>query len=240
MANTIKITIVFDNTTLIPDLTTEWGFACVIEIAGGKILFDTGNDGKILLTNMAHLGFYPKNFSRLIISHMHWDHVGGVIEFLRKNSNVTVYLLASSLNDDIKLIKSICKSVVLVNESLEIVKGLYSLGDLPGIVNEQSVVIKTNDGLVILAGCAHTGMIKIVERARFLFPDMPIKLLMGGFHLLHEKAESVIEHLETLKMLKVQKLAPSHCTGEEQIKLCQNLYASNYIKAGDGLKVQFK
>ncbi|MBN2410915.1 MBL fold metallo-hydrolase [candidate division KSB1 bacterium] len=240
MTNTKKISIVFDNTTLDPGLKTEWGFACVIELDNEKSLFDTGNDGKILLSNMARLGYAPKDFSRLIISHMHWDHVGGVIDFLHHNSDVIVYMPASSLTDDINMIKSISKSVVLVSEPVEITDGLFSLGDLPGYLNEQSVVLKTDEGLVVLTGCAHPGVLNIVKRARVSFPDVPVKLLIGGFHLLHDSTESVIELIEKLKRLNVQQVAPTHCTGEKQMELCRQLYAGHYIKAGAGLKLQFK
>ena len=171
---------------------------------------------------------------------MHWDHVGGVIDFLRSNPDVNVYMPSSALIDDINLIKSLCKLVVPVNDSIEIVEGLFTLGDMPGLLHEQSVALKTTEGLVVLTGCAHPGVVNIVEKARSLFPDLPVNLLIGGFHLLHEQVESVIELVEQLKSFNVHKVAPTHCTGENQIELCRHLYAGHYIKAGAGLKLHFK
>jgi metal-dependent hydrolase (beta-lactamase superfamily II) len=81
----IRITIVSDNNGPVPDgehpvprLGTAWGFACVVETADDRILFDTGSDGGMLIANMHALGIDPSGMDALVISHEHWDHVGGI------------------------------------------------------------------------------------------------------------------------------------------------------------------
>jgi len=81
----IRITIVSDNNGPVPDgehpvprLGTAWGFACVVETADDRILFDTGSDGGMLIANMHAIGIDPSGMDALVISHEHWDHVGGI------------------------------------------------------------------------------------------------------------------------------------------------------------------
>ena len=53
-----------------------------------KILFDTGCNGVELLFNLKKLGYTPKDFGILFLSHQHWDHIGGLFEILEENKNL--------------------------------------------------------------------------------------------------------------------------------------------------------
>ncbi len=76
------ITIVYDNNLPDKRLQTAWGFACVIEGLAETILFDTGGNGKLLLSNMAAAGFNPEQIDSIVLSHIHADHTGGLHAFL--------------------------------------------------------------------------------------------------------------------------------------------------------------
>jgi 7,8-dihydropterin-6-yl-methyl-4-(beta-D-ribofuranosyl)aminobenzene 5'-phosphate synthase len=56
-----------------------------------SILFDTGGDGRMLLANMAALGFNPEELDAVVLSHAHSDHTGGLADLLGANPDVTVY-----------------------------------------------------------------------------------------------------------------------------------------------------
>jgi len=71
----MKIIIVYDNRTLDPNLTSGWGFACLV---GDDLLFDTGGDGRTLLSNMAQMGIDPAGIRTVVLSHAHGDHTGGL------------------------------------------------------------------------------------------------------------------------------------------------------------------
>ena len=86
----VKITTVFDNTSLNPNCTPEWGFAAVLELPDETILFDTGNDGHILFDNLTALGFGETTFSKVVISHMHWDHTDALGRYLAQWPNAQV------------------------------------------------------------------------------------------------------------------------------------------------------
>ena len=95
----MKLTTVYDNEVYLEvsatGLTSEWGFSCLIEVSGERILFDTGGDGSILLRNMERLGIDPEDLTTIVLSHEHWDHTGGLSDLLMTNRDAEVYLLAS-------------------------------------------------------------------------------------------------------------------------------------------------
>jgi 7,8-dihydropterin-6-yl-methyl-4-(beta-D-ribofuranosyl)aminobenzene 5'-phosphate synthase len=73
-----------------------WGFSCFVEVEGApKILFDTGADGNILLSNMERLHIDPRDIEEVFISHGHFDHIGGLSAFLKVNSDVKLYVPVS-------------------------------------------------------------------------------------------------------------------------------------------------
>ncbi|MBN1561390.1 MBL fold metallo-hydrolase [candidate division KSB1 bacterium] len=235
--NSIIITIVFDNTTLRADCTPEWGFACVIESPAETILFDTGNDGQILLANLKALGFGETRFSKIIISHMHWDHCGGLQKILQLNPDATVYFPASATPAERE--KSGAKNYVLVKEAQEVNPHVHTLGEMPGRANEQSLAVITQKGLVVITGCAHPGIVEILKAARTLFPDEKIYLSLGGFHLNQHSDEQVRAIVAEFKSIGVERAAPTHCTGDDAIQIFAQEYDENYVKAGVGLRIEF-
>jgi len=88
----MKVTIIYDNTSIRPDLQADWGFSALVETKERKILFDTGANGRILLSNMQKLKIDPKEIEDVFISHLHWDHIGGLRNFLQVNNKVRVWV----------------------------------------------------------------------------------------------------------------------------------------------------
>lgn len=211
----MKITIIYDNTS-IGELEADWGFSCLVEFDKRKILFDTGADGSILLSNMEKLGIDPTEISEIFISHGHWDHVGGLLDFLKINDKVRIYV-PQSFSDFFGTGKTLGIKKVVITKPKEIHKNIFSTGELEGI--EQSLVIKTKRGLVIVVGCSHPGIEKILKAAsQFGKPYA----LIGGFH--------GFDKYEILKDLEV--ICPTHCTQHTlQIK---ELYPDKFVQGGAG------
>jgi len=88
----IMITIVYDNNAGREDLTTSWGFSCVVQGLEKTILFDTGGNGRILMSNMQKVGLDPQQIDAVVISHSHGDHTGGLASFLDWRGKVPVYI----------------------------------------------------------------------------------------------------------------------------------------------------
>ena len=230
----ITLISIYDNYQINPELKTAWGFGLVIETPFEKILFDTGSDSSVLLFNMKKLGIDPKSIDKVVISHIHGDHLGGLEGFLEENNKVTVFI-PNSFPDSIRnMIKSYKADFVNVSDSIKISDFIFSTGELYGPPEEQSLVINSKKGLIVITGCAHPGIVNVVKKAKEMFPEKNIYLVLGGFH--HPPKKVVYE----LKKLKVEKVAPSHCSGDLIIEAFKEEYKENFIKNGVGRIIEIE
>ena len=177
----MHITVICDNNSYKQGLNTAWGFSCLVTGVGKTILFDTGPDGPLLLDNMEKLAIEPAGIDTVFLSHIHPDHTGGLTGFLEKNSDVTVYLLKSFPAKFRESILASGAKVIEVEQSVKICENVYSTGRVGKLRKEQALIIRTDSGLIIIIGCAHPGIVKIVNTAKQLLKDN-ILLVMGGFH----------------------------------------------------------
>jgi 7,8-dihydropterin-6-yl-methyl-4-(beta-D-ribofuranosyl)aminobenzene 5'-phosphate synthase len=219
----MRVTIIYDNTVYKKGLEADWGFSCLVELPPSllpkgwqepvdkEILFDAGANGKILLSNMKKLNIDSASIDEVFISHAHFDHTGGLSAFLNLNNNVIVYAPIS-----LRGVRGV-KELIYINESLKIHENVFSTGELQGI--EQSLVIKTEKGTVIIVGCSHPGIGNILKSAsQFGKPYA----LIGGFHGFSE--------FELVKDLEV--ICPTHCT--QYIDEIKSLYPEKYVAGGAG------
>jgi 7,8-dihydropterin-6-yl-methyl-4-(beta-D-ribofuranosyl)aminobenzene 5'-phosphate synthase len=233
------ITVVFDNNPYKKGLETGWGFSCLIKGMEKTVLFDTGADGSILLDNMEKLGIDPEVVDTLVLSHAHSDHVGGVYSFLQKNRKVTIYLPESFPESFKDHMRQYGAHIIEVKESVEILEEVYSTGEMGPGLKEQSLIIRTLNGMVIITGCAHPGIVNIVKRAKELFDD-EVLLVMGGFHLMGKSRSEVDTIISDMKKLGVRYVAPCHCTGDKARKLFQQSYREHFISIGVGKRIDGK
>jgi len=231
-ADVLKITIVYDNNPFAPRLKTAWGFSALVEYRGQALLFDTGGDGRILLENMQVFGIDPVRIQTVVLSHAHGDHTSGLSALLKGGEKPTVYLL-SSFADNYKRQLGQVTQVIEVAPGQVIAEGILTTGEMKGNEPEQALLIRTKHGLVVMTGCAHPGIVRIIERAIELTID-PLYLVLGGFHL-GEKGETEISTILTdFRRLGVQKVAPCHCTGERAITRFAAEFRQDFVQAGVG------
>jgi len=86
-----KVTILYDAFGENPRLTPDWGFSALVEYAGKRILFDTGNNAEIFERNAKALGIDLKRLDFAVISHRHGDHIAGLNYLLKVNPKVRIY-----------------------------------------------------------------------------------------------------------------------------------------------------
>lgn len=229
----LSITVIYDNNPYKDGLETAWGFSCIIKGTEKTILFDSGGDGSILLANMKKLGINPEEIDLVVLSHIHNDHVGGLSSFLKVNPDVTIYIPESFPSGFKKNISKYNAEIVDVSEPVEIGEGIYLTGELGQKIIEQSLVINTEKGMILITGCAHPGIATIVNKVKDLYKK-DILLAMGGFHLSRER-ESEIRHLIAgLKSSGVKYTGPTHCSGNTARQLFRNEFNLNYVDIGVG------
>jgi 7,8-dihydropterin-6-yl-methyl-4-(beta-D-ribofuranosyl)aminobenzene 5'-phosphate synthase len=126
-AKMISITIAYDNTSMDEaKFRSDWGFSCVVEVSGKKILFDTGAKPEILLENLEKLQIHLSAIDEIFISHHHWDHTGGLKELYKKHP--CKIFIPPSFN--------FSKGVTLSESLTQIGENIYSTGEIKKV--EQS------------------------------------------------------------------------------------------------------
>lgn len=211
----MKITLIYDNTASRNDLQTDWGFSALVEIENTPtILFDTGANGEILLNNMKKLGIDPASVDEVFISHAHFDHTGGLSEFLNNSNTTKIYIPPS-----FRGLKG--TGVTRITEPARLHEGVYSTGELDGI--EQSLCVKTDKGIVIIAGCSHPPMNTILDTARQFGT---IYGIIGGLHGFSDYA----------LFSDVKLICPTHCT--QHIAELKTMYPEKYIEGGAGTVIE--
>ena len=227
------ITVVYDNNPFDKEFETGWGFSCLLSGIEKTILFDTGPDGSSLLRNMQKLTIAPESIDVVVLSHIHNDHTGGLQSFLQKNPDVCLYLPKPFPEEFKDNIRAYGAKLVEVEQALEICGDVYSTGWLGRRIKEQALAVRTNRGLVVITGCAHPGIVKIVNKAKDLLRD-DIFLVMGGFHLEWTLAGKVEKIVLAFRRLNVQYAAPCHCTGQKAKGLFEKHFSEKYIDLGAG------
>lgn len=238
MKTNFNLTVLYDNNPLLNNLQIDWGFSCLVEFANTKLLFDTGDNGKILLNNLKKLGIDPKSIDIVFLSHFHHDHTGGLKDFLQANSKVKVYYQYSFPQEIVDVIKNTGAEPVSVSESIEIVPGIYSLGEIAGKIPEQVMAVQTNKGIVIVTGCAHPGIITILDKAKTKFSHESIYMVIGGFHLHKTNANEINDVALQLFKMDIVNLAPTHCTGNEARIMFKEVFDKGYVEIGVGKVVE--
>jgi len=233
----ITIKIVYNNVVFNRELIPSWGMACVIEGLEKVILFDTGGDGRILLSNMKAMGINPGSIDIVVLSHIHGDHTGGLRSFLDVNSDVTVYIPSSFPGNFKQSITERKSYLIEVSKPLKICNGVYSTGELGTWIKEQSLVVKTEEGLILVTGCAHPGIVEIAKNTLRLYDDI-LYLITGGFHLGGVSEKKIETIISELKDCGVKKVGPSHCTGDFAIQKFKQAWGINFIEAGCGAVIK--
>ncbi len=272
-SSTGQITILYDAFGNDAAMRKDWGFSALVEVAGKRILFDTGDDRDIFAANIKTKGVDLTNLDFVVLSHRHSDHMAGLSHVLSVNPKVKIYAPHDGLGgiygswipssfyrkdgslppemryydgtppDILKLGRAWQNAnIELIDETTEIAPGITLIAlvsETPGTreLKELSLAVNTPDGLVLVVGCSHPGIEKIVEAAVAINPK--VQLIAGGFHLVVAPDEAIAKMVSALRdTFKVERVAPGHCTGEPAFSALKQAFGNRYIYAGVGTSLR--
>lgn len=231
----VRLTIVYDNHAFDTRLQSAWGFACVVALDKTVILFDTGGDGATLRKNMATLCFDPAHLDAIVLSHDHRDHAGGLQALLNDSLCQTVYAPHTVAEEIRAQVNAHNYFVPVCNAPMWITGHVRMSGVMGTAIAEQALVVETANGLTVITGCAHPGIVQIVRQVK---ATGNVNLLVGGFHLKDKNANEVADVIAELVDLGVQRVAPCHCTGASAIQQFKTAFGPNFIPVGVGATIQ--
>jgi 7,8-dihydropterin-6-yl-methyl-4-(beta-D-ribofuranosyl)aminobenzene 5'-phosphate synthase len=234
----LEITIGYDNTLHTPGLTAGWGFSAIIECKGHTLLFDTGADGQALLNNMAALHMNPLEIESVVLSHNHSDHTGGLNALLATGVKPNVYLLPS-FPPSFKQPLSRLTAVIETTTDQTILEGIFTTGEMGGDIPEQAIAIEIEQGLVMLTGCAHPGIVPMIEHVKAT-SGLPVYLVLGGFHLKDTAPAEIAAIVQAFRRLGVEHVGPCHCTGEQAIAAFAQEYGEDFVQIGTGYIIEIE
>ena len=177
-----EIKIVYDNICVQPGFLSGFGFSALIynNLSKTHLLFDTGTKGNILVHNINKFDVKVSEIKKVIISHNHYDHAGGLKEIYQFNKDIEIYV---PLNDITSFIRAYPQAQVQgISEMIEVDKNVFSSGQFGSrFLKEQSLFLKTEKkDLIIISGCAHPGLETFILKGRTM--SKQIKAVIGGFH----------------------------------------------------------
>lgn len=249
-----RLTILADNAVAGRNETLgEHGFSVYLETERENFLFDTGK-GKTIVHNAIVCKKDLKAINKIIISHGHSDHSGGLPEVLRFHDHIDVlghpdiflHRFRKKENGEEQyggipytrgFLEKMGAHFVLNIDFTEFEKGLYLSGEIPRetdfeagdlgkrygirdgkvvpeiVLDDQSLIINTKGGILILLGCAHSGLINIINYAIKMTGEEKIFCIIGGTHLGFSGDLQLENTIKSLKAYQVEHFIPSHCTG---------------------------
>lgn len=239
----------------------EHGLSCLLKIYSDSkvhnVLLDTAMEAKSLFHNAGLLQLDLSQVDSVVLSHGHYDHFGGLSEFLDNISKSIPLVLhpeafldrrmilqtgthpipmpkldrqalvaAGAVMHETREAYSFASDLVMVTGEIERITG-FEIG-MPSAEayiadhwvvdpfhDDQAVVVKVKDqGLVIVAGCSHAGIINTVRFAQKVTHTDQVYAVLGGFHLTGKTPEpNIASTIAEMKSINPKYLVPMHCTG---------------------------
>lgn len=229
----VTVKIIYDNTAISEGLIPDWGYSALITGLGKTILFDTGTKPEVFVSNFRKMNLDASGIDYLVLSHEHGDHTEGIPGLVTMARNIPVIIPHSFSQQFKSRMLNYEMEPILVNEPALICEDLYTSGEFPDPTPEQALVLNTTKGLVVMTGCSHPGIIKMLKEIKSRFRK-DIYMVFGGFHLLQKSDEEMKSIIYEMRQIGVVKCGATHCTGDHQIDLFREAFGINFVELGAG------
>ena len=266
------------------NLIAEWGLSFLLKTEKKTILFDTGRNISVCY-NAQLLGIDLNKIDKIVLSHSHSDHTGGLRQILeRMNKKKEIEVIAhpniwatkyNRYNDKPDKymgmpfqqaeLEKFGACFHLTNKLIKIADGMVTSGEIPlitdyekvnskntkrliledgnykedEILDDQAIFFKTEQGLIIIAGCAHRGIINTLYHARKITGVNQIYAVIGGAHLIEASEERLNQTIDALQELNIKKIGLCHCTGLRAASLLFQKFPNQFININSGTVLEF-
>jgi 7,8-dihydropterin-6-yl-methyl-4-(beta-D-ribofuranosyl)aminobenzene 5'-phosphate synthase len=225
------------------ELAAKGQLGVYVRINGDAILFDPGKQSNPLPQRLENLGVDAKLIDAVVFSHNQLVRVpdlSGVLISTEKQKKVFV----PAPLGDAGVFQNLNAKVVEVSEPVGVLTDAWLVGPIPiehgdGANAEQVLVLDKPEGLVVIVGCSHPGVVSVVKKVREVFGARKIKLVAGGFHLQATSKNDIKEVSLGLQRMGIDNLALSSCTGEAALKIFRKEWGDRVKTFDQGSTVRY-
>jgi 7,8-dihydropterin-6-yl-methyl-4-(beta-D-ribofuranosyl)aminobenzene 5'-phosphate synthase len=264
-------------------IEADFGSSFHITVGENQVLLDLGSSGEVLAHNSRALGIDFNRLSKVVLSHAHVDHTGGLPELLKSRTKPIQIIAHPNVVENKTLSKDDSQVPIglptltpelalkadyrLSAQPMKIVPNLYSTGEIPlsqrtekqgiasrvrhkvdgayewdPVIDDLSLILVTKDGLVLITGCCHTGLLNVCKRAKSLF-NKKIAAVIGGTHMAEYNPQEVAHVADVLEReYDLPDLYLCHCTGSNAITQLKEKFGASkvhYFPAGKEIEFEF-
>lgn len=250
---TLEILPLFEEARARDDLTLEHGVSYLIKTDHGNFLFDVGMTPAQFSHNLQALKVSAKDFDTLVITHIHPDHIGGVDAWWNNRivaGEPSLALVGKRVLVPLPVNNADMETTV-VTQPMKLAEGVASIGAIafpelfPLSIKaqrnaEQALAVNVaGKGIVLITGCGHPTVERLVARAQMTF-DEPIVGIVGGLHYEGLTAEQVQPHIAFMKKLNLELVSLSpHDSSVQAIREFQKAFAWEYQELMVGQTILF-
>lgn len=252
----LEIVPLYEEAGVSDDWNIGHGVSYLVRTDAATVLMDVGNnpdglDVAPFAQNMQKLGIDWAEIDRIVISHPHPDHLGGVAAW--RQNTVAFGQLPGGMGERLVFVPSDMAFEGAVHITIPTLPGpdvattgvisyaeVFPLSLFEPKGGEQALVVRVADeGLVLITGCGHPTMERLVERAETLY-GQPVIGIVGGLHYENATAEEVRPHIEFLQSrgLRLVALSP-HDSSPEALEAFKAAFPQAYQELRVGTVIEF-
>lgn len=205
-------------------LTAQWGLSLYIKYKGNRILFDAGHTD-VFIENAAASGVKLGNTDFVVLSHRHWDHVGG-LRYLELPERKLLICHSDAIRKSELLDERKISEAYMLNfaeKPKRFADDVYFLGEIPRrndfekgvykddpMLDDTALAVDSPKGAVVITGCSHSGICNICDYAKHV-TGRKLLGVIGGMHLFENNPDTIDETINYFKRERPEFIYPMHC-----------------------------